>query len=498
METNRTRKTNAKVTAPAINLNYGKVPPHAFDIEQAILGAILLVKDAFEETIDIIKTTDCFYSEAHQKIFLAMVELNQASQPIDILTVKEQLRKKGQLEMVGDTYYLTVLTNSVVSSANLESHCKIVVQKYFQRAMIQICGLTLNEAYEDSGDAFEIIDSHEKKLTELSVSRSLNRITTIEGELVQAVKRIESRRNTEDHVTGIPSGFRDLDTVTHGWQSTDLIILAARPAVGKTAFALNLARNAALHPRKPVPVALFSLEMSTGQLIERLISAESEIFLEKIATGRLEEREMEQIFYLGIQKLADTRIFFDDTPALNVFELRAKCRRLKRVNDIGLIIIDYLQLMSGVDSKGNREQEISTISRGLKGLAKELKVPIIALSQLSREVEKRKGEGFMPKLSDLRESGAIEQDADMVMFMYRPEYHDINQNQMGESTSGETHIRIAKHRNGKLETIKLTAKLAIQKFVPFEAGFPAPELGGSFKSIGSRSFYEKNDDDITF
>jgi replicative DNA helicase len=254
--------------------------------------------------------------------------------------------------------------------------------------------------------------------------------------------------------------------------------LAARPSVGKTAFALNLAKNAALHASKPTPVAFLSLEMSASQLVQRILSAESEIWLEKIARGKLEEHEMKQLYAKGIQKLAQAPIFIDDTAALNIFEFRAKCRRLKNKHNVGLIIIDYLQLMSGTgeNRNSNREQEISRISRDLKSLAKELSVPIIALSQLSREVEKRKEGNKMPQLSDLRESGAIEQDADMVMFLYRPEYYDITSNEMGESNKGETHVRIAKHRNGSLETVKLRALLHIQKFIE--------ETGSDFAGIG--------------
>jgi replicative DNA helicase len=279
----------------------------------------------------------------------------------------------------------------------------------------------------------------------------------------------------------VPSGFPTLDKITYGWQPTDLIILAARPAVGKTAFALNLARNAALNATKPTGVAFFSLEMSSAQLVQRILSAESEIWLEKISRGKMEDYEMKQLYAKGIQKLAQAPIFIDDTAALNIFELRAKCRRLKNKHDIGLIIIDYLQLMSGASGgkNTNREQEISQISRGLKQLAKELQVPIIALSQLSRAVETRKDGNKMPQLSDLRESGAIEQDADMVMFIYRPEYYDITANEMGESNKGETHVRIAKHRNGSLETIKLKALLHIQKFTEFEGDdFSGLGMGG--------------------
>jgi replicative DNA helicase len=284
----------------------------------------------------------------------------------------------------------------------------------------------------------------------------------------------------------VPSGFNTLDRITYGWQPTDLIILAARPSVGKTAFALNLARNAALHATKATPIAFFSLEMSASQLVQRILSAESEIHLEKISRGKLEEHEMKQLYAKGITRLTQAPIFIDDSAALNIFELRAKCRRLKNKHDVGLIIIDYLQLMSGTgdNRNGNREQEISKISRDLKGLAKELQVPIIALSQLSREVEKRKEGNKMPQLSDLRESGAIEQDADMVMFLYRPEYYDITANEFGESNRGETHVRIAKHRNGSLETIKLRALLHIQKFVDDEGSdFNGLPSGGNWKPV---------------
>jgi replicative DNA helicase len=306
--------------------------------------------------------------------------------------------------------------------------------------------------------------------------------------LMNTIKRIDDMRSRQEDVTGVPSGYPRLDQVTFGWQNSDLIILAARPSVGKTAFALNLARNAALHPTKPTGVALFSLEMSSSQLVQRMLSAESEIWLEKIARGRLEEHEMQQLYKKGIQRLTKAPMFIDDTAALNIFELRAKCRRLKSKHNIGLIIIDYLQLMTGGgDNKNsNREQEISTISRNLKGLAKELQVPIIALSQLSRDVEKRKDGAKIPMLSDLRESGAIEQDADMVMFLYRPEYYDISANEFGESNKGETHVRIAKHRNGSLENIKLRALLHIQKFIELEENDEGGGLGmaqGKMKRI---------------
>lgn len=482
---NRDRKPRRKTPLDLSTMVYGKVPPQAKDLEEAVLGAIMLEKGAFDTVIEILKP-ECFYVDAHQRIFKAMQSLANKSQPIDILTVVEELRFKEELDLVGGPYFVTKLTNSVVSSANIEAHSRIILQKFIQRELIRISGEIITDAYEDSTDVFDLLDQAESKMYEVTSKHLKNNYESIDSVLVKTIQRIEDLRHRNEDITGVPSGFPSLDRVTYGWQSTDLIILAARPAVGKTAFALNLARNAALHPTKPTGVAVFSLEMSAGQLVQRILSAESEIWLEKIARGKMEEHEMKQLYAKGIQRLAQAPIFIDDTAALNIFELRAKCRRLKSINNIGLIIIDYLQLMSGTgDRNSNREQEISTISRSLKGLAKELQVPIIALSQLSREVEKRKDGNKMPQLSDLRESGAIEQDADMVCFIYRPEYYDVTSNEMGESNKGETHIRIAKHRNGSLETIKLRAMLHIQKFQDEEGGgeFGGPNMPGSWKPV---------------
>ncbi|MGH2552927.1 MAG: replicative DNA helicase, partial [Chitinophagaceae bacterium] len=466
---------------------YGKVPPQAKDLEEAVLGAIMLEKSAFDTIVEILKP-ECFYVEAHQRIFMAMQSLSNKSQPIDILTVAEELRFKEELEMVGGPYYVTKLTNAVVSSANIETHARIILQKFIQRELIRISGEIIGDAYEDSTDVFDLLDDAESKLFEITNNHLRKNFDTIDSVLVKTIQRIEDLRHKNEDITGVPSGFPSLDRVTYGWQNTDLIILAARPAVGKTAFALNLARNAVMHPGKATPVALFSLEMSAGQLVQRILAAESEIWLEKIARGKLEEHEMKQLYARGIQRLSQAPLFIDDTPALNIFELRAKCRRLKNKHDIGLIIIDYLQLMSGTSENrnSNREQEISNISRNLKALAKELNVPIIALSQLSRAVETRsagKDGNKMPQLSDLRESGAIEQDADMVMFLYRPEYYDITSNEMGESNRGETIVRIAKHRNGMLDTIKLRALLHIQKFTEDEGGLGGTGLPGNWKPV---------------
>ena len=466
---NKERTQRRKSAVDLGTMVYGKIPPQAKELEEAVLGAIMLEKDAFDNVVEILKP-ECFYVEAHQRIFKAMQGLANKSQPIDILTVAEELRSREELEMVGGPYYVTRLTNMVVSSANIVAHSRIILQKFIQRELIRISGEIIGDAYEDSTDVFDLLDDAESKLFEITNNHLRKNFDSIDSVLVKTIQRIEDMRHRNEDITGVPSGYASLDRVTYGWQQTDLIILAARPAVGKTAFALNLARNAALSVSKSTPVAFFSLEMSAGQLVQRILAAESEIWLEKIARGKMEEHEMKQLYARGIQKLSQAPIFIDDTPALNIFELRAKCRRLKNKHNIGLIIIDYLQLMSGTNENkgGNREQEISNISRNLKALSKELAVPIIALSQLSREVEKRKEGNKMPQLSDLRESGAIEQDADLVMFLYRPEYYDITTNEMGENNRGETHVRIAKHRNGSLETIKLRALLHIQKFTEDE------------------------------
>ncbi len=485
---NKDRKTRRKSGPLELGtMMYGKVPPQAKDLEEAVLGAIMLEKSAFDTVVEILKP-ECFYVEANQRIFRSMQGLQQKNSPIDLLTVVEELKFREELDLVGGPYYVTRLTNAVVSSANIEAHSRIILQKFIQRELIRISGEIIGDAYEDSTDVFDLLDEAETKLFEITNNHLRRDYASIDTILVKTISRIEDLRSRQDDITGVPTGFATLDRITYGWQSTDLIVLAARPSVGKTAFALNLARNAALHPTKPTVVGFFSLEMSAGQLVQRILSAESEIWLEKIARGRLEEHEMKQLYKKGIERLASAPIHIDDSAALNIFELRAKCRRLKNKHNVGLIIIDYLQLMSGTgeNRNSNREQEISRISRDLKGLAKELQVPILALSQLSREVEKRKEGNKMPQLSDLRESGAIEQDADMVIFMYRPEYYDITSNELGESNKGETHVRIAKHRNGQLATLKLKALLHIQKFVEdddVDLNGQQPS-GGSWKPVG--------------
>ena len=479
---NKDRKRR-KTSIDMSTMVYGKVPPQAKELEEAVLGAIMLEKSAFDTVTEIVKP-ECFYVDANKIIYEAMQGLQQKSMPIDILTVVEELKMREQLDAVGGPYYVTKLTNSVVSTANIDAHARIVLQKFIQRELIRISGEIIGDAYEDSTDVFDLLDESETKMFNITNNYLKKNFEDIGNVLAKTINRIDELRTKTDDISGVPSGFKTLDRVTYGWQPTDLIILAARPSVGKTALALNLARNAALHPTKPIPVGFFSLEMGASQLVQRILSAESEIKMEKISRGKLENHEYEQLLSKGIKKLEVAPIFIDDTAALNIFEFRAKARRLVNKHNVGLIIIDYLQLMSGIGDRGsNREQEISNISRNLKALAKELNVPIIALSQLSRAVETRK-ESKMPQLSDLRESGAIEQDADMVIFIYRPEYYEVMNNENGESTHGETLLRIAKHRNGSLETIKLRAKLDIQKFEEWEGESGINGLGSNWKPVG--------------
>jgi replicative DNA helicase len=457
----RNRKPNVDT------LVYGKVPPQAPELEEAVLGASMLEKDTFAQVLEIIQSEECFYVDAHQKIYAAMRRLFDKGTPVDLLTITEELRKTNELEIVGGAYYLTRLTMSVLSSAHVEAHARIVMEKFIQRELIRISGSVISDAYEDSTDVFDLLDKAESGLYEITDKHLRKNFRSLQDVLVKTMNEIDENRNKTDDITGVPSGFAALDRLTAGWQKTDLIILAARPSVGKTAFALNLAMNAAMNPGKAFPVAVFSLEMGAGQIVKRMLSAVSEVHMEAITRGKMAEHEFIQMTQRMV-KLSQAKIFLDDQAALNIFELRAKARRLKQKHDIQMILIDYLQLMqASVDKSGNREQEISKISRDLKALAKELEVPIIALSQLNRSVETRK-ESKVPQLSDLRESGAIEQDADLVMFLYRPEYHGIHNDAMGETIEGETQIHIAKHRNGSTGMEKVRFIKEYQKFVDME------------------------------
>ncbi len=441
----------------------GKLPPQAVEIEEAVLGALMLERDALTNVIEILKPQS-FYKDSNKTIFEAIVQLFNNSEPVDIKTVVHQLRKNGQLELVGGAYYVSELTTKVNSAANIEYHARIIAEQSIKRELIRISSEIQSDAYEDTMDVFKLLDKAEQSLFDISESHIRKNYDKMSTLLHQAIEEIEKKKDRKDGLTGVPSGFTALDRVTSGWQPSDLVIIAARPGMGKTAFVVSAMRNAAVDHKKPV--AIFSLEMSSIQLVNRLISAEAELESDKIKRGDMADYEWEQLLH-KTSRLSDAPIFIDDTPALSILELRAKSRRLVAQHGVSLIIIDYLQLMSGDASKsggGNREQEIASISRALKGIAKELNIPVIALSQLSRAVETRGGDK-RPQLSDLRESGSIEQDADMVMFLYRPEYYGMTQDENGMPLNGVGEVIIAKHRNGKLEDVRLKF---IGKFTKFE------------------------------
>ena len=487
------RRTGLKKTDIGQQVELGKLQPQAVELEEAVLGALMLEKNAITIVSDILKP-ESFYKESHQQIFSVIKTLFSNAQPIDILTVTAELRKQGILDVVGGAYYITSLTNRVASAANIEYHARIIAQKFIQRELIRISTEIQRESFEESADAFELLDSAERKLFEVSqgnIKRDYKQMNQI---VRDAIRDIEGLKDKQGGLTGIPSGFTKLDRITSGFQKSDLVILAARPGMGKTAMVLSVARNASLLSEKPRAIAIFSLEMSNKQLVTRMISGESEISGEKLKKGTLAAHEWEQL-NTKVARLSEAPIFIDDTPALSVFELRSKCRRLKEQNNIEMIIIDYLQLMRGDDSNnknGNREQEVSYISRSLKALAKELDVPVIALAQLSRASEKR-GATAIPMLSDLRESGSIEQDADMVMFIYRPEYYGITEFEDGSSTHGVAELHIAKHRNGSLDQVRLRFVHEFTKFKDLEehdfGGMDMPSFtnndAGGFGNMGT-------------
>ncbi len=440
-------------SAQVISLEKGKLPPQAIDLEEVVLGAMMIDKKGVDEVIDIL-SADVFYKQQHQHIFEAIHLLFENSEPVDLLTVASQLKKNATLEAAGGEFYLVQLTQKVSSSAHIEFHARIILQKYIQRSLIKISNEIIEESYDETTDVFDLLDTAESKLYEITQGNIKRSSETAQQLVIQAKKKIQEIANREG-LSGIPSGFDKVDKLTSGWQPSDLIIIAARPGMGKTALTLSMARNVAVEHN--IPVAFFSLEMSSVQLITRLISSETGLSSEKLRTGNLEKHEWEQL-NVKVNGLEKAPLFIDDTPSLSIFDLRAKARRLSSQHGIKLIMIDYLQLMTagGSQKGGNREQEISTISRNLKALAKELNVPVIALSQLSRAVETRGG-SKRPLLSDLRESGAIEQDADIVSFIYRPEYYKIEEwdDEERSPTEGQGEFIVAKHRNGGLDEIRL-------------------------------------------
>lgn len=455
--------SKSKLIPRDLSESLGKLPPQARDLEEAVLGALMLEKNALNAVVEFLKP-EHFYVEAHKEIYSAIIELFKASEPVDMRTVVNQLRKNGKLELVGGAYIIAELTAKVSSAANIEYHARVIIEMAIKRDLIRIASQIHHDAYEDSTDVFELLDKTEQSVFEISDSNLKKNYDNMRNLMARAIQELQVLKDHKDGLTGVPSGFTALDRITSGWQKSDLVIIAARPGMGKTAFVVSALRNAAVDFK--IPVAIFSLEMASVQLVNRMISAEAELEGEKIKKGNLADHEWAQLVH-KTSRLSSAPIFIDDTPALSILELRAKCRRLKAEHNVSLIVIDYLQLMRG-EQGGNREQEIASISRALKGIAKELNVPVLALSQLSRGVETRGGDK-RPQLSDLRESGSIEQDADIVMFLYRPEYYKITVDEEGLPTQGMGEVIVAKHRNGSTGTAKLKFIGKFTKFADFDA-----------------------------
>ncbi|WP_299677774.1 replicative DNA helicase [uncultured Tenacibaculum sp.] len=465
-----------------VNLEKGKLPPQALDLEEAVLGAMMTDKKGIDEVIDILHP-EAFYDKRHQEIYAAVYALFQNSEPIDLLTVSNQLRKEGKLEIAGGDFYIIGLTQKVASSAHIEFHSRIILEKFIQRKLISISSEIIESAYDETTDVFDLLDDAEGKLFEVTQGNLKKGAENAQSLVQQAINKIQEISNKEG-MSGLATGFTKLDALTSGWQPTDLIIIAARPGMGKTAFVISMAKNMAIDFNHGV--ALFSLEMSSVQLITRMISSETGLTSEKLRKGNLEPHEWEQL-NVKVKKLSDAPIYIDDTPALSIFDLRAKARRLVSQHDVKILIIDYLQLMTAGGAGGNREQEISMISRNLKALAKELDVPVIALSQLSRSVETRGG-SKRPLLSDLRESGAIEQDADIVSFIFRPEYYGMTEWDDDDHSpcEGQGEFIVAKHRNGGLDNIRLKFTGHLAKFSDLEEGFSS-EFQSSMNTFESGS-----------
>ncbi|RRD02183.1 replicative DNA helicase [Prevotella sp. OH937_COT-195] len=450
-----------KNTSP-IDSVYGHLQPQALDAERVVLGALMIDKDAFSMISDTLRP-ETLYEPRNQKIFRAIQSLSMEEKPIDIITVTDQLAKDGVLEEVGGPGYILELSSKVVSSANIVYHSHILAQKYIARQLISFASVIETKAFDESQDIDELMQEAEGSLFEISQKNLKQDYTQIEPVVKQALEQLTKAAENEGGLTGIPTGYDKLDDITSGWQPSDLIIIAGRPAMGKTSFALSLAKNIVMDYQ--IPAAFFSLEMSNVQLVNRLLSNVCEISGKKILNGQIDDEEWKRIDK-NIGKMQVAPLYIDDTPGMSIFELRTKARRLVREKNVKILMIDYLQLMNANGARfGSRQEEVSTISRSLKGLAKELDIPIIALSQLNRSVENREGnEGKRPQLSDLRESGAIEQDADMVIFVHRPEYYHINQDDHGRDLRGKAQIIIAKHRKGETKDVLLNFRGEFTRF----------------------------------
>ena len=442
-------------------MELGKIPPHDIEAEQAVIGSMLTDSDAVMAAVEKLRE-DSFYREDNKLIFEAIVNLYNRSEPVDLVTVKDELSSMGNFEKVGGFEYLASLPDKVPTTANVQKYIKIVEEKSILRNLIKTANEIIELGYNPTEDVEDIMDGAEKKIFDIMQSKNTKSYTPIKDVLVESFTNLEKLYNQKQHVTGVPTQFYDLDDKTAGLHGSELILVAARPAMGKTAFALNIATNAAL--RANVPVAIFSLEMSKDQLVNRMLCSEAMVDSNKVRTGKLDEEDWTKLAE-AIGPLSEAGVYIDDTPGISVMEIRTKCRKLKMEKNIGLVVIDYLQLISGSNKRnGSREQEISEISRSLKILAKELNVPVIALSQLSRAVEQRPD--HRPMLSDLRESGAIEQDADIVMFLYRDDYYNED-----SEKKNIAEVIIAKHRGGSTGTVDLGWLGSYTKFVNLERRF---------------------------
>ncbi len=487
-KTSKNNRRNKPAHEPEVVSEFGKIQPQDTKIEEAVLGALMLEKDAYALVNDILKP-ECFYDPANKVVYEAIQNLGVQEKPIDMLTVTEQLRNDGTLEQAGGPLRISELTAGVSSAANIEYHAHIIAQKYLARELISFSSKIQTMAFDETIDVYDLMQEAEGKLFELSKSSMKRDVTQIDPVINDAIAKIQEASNRDSGLSGLETGYHELDKMTSGWQNSDLIIIAARPAMGKTAFVLSMAKNMAVDYNQPV--AIFSLEMSNIQLVNRLISNVCEIPGDKIKSGQLSQNEWDKLM-TRIKALYASKIYVDDTPSLSIFELRSKARRLVKEHDVKIIIIDYLQLMNATGMKfGSREQEVSTISRSLKQLAKELNIPIIALSQLNRSVETRTeegGRGKRPQLSDLRESGAIEQDADIVCFIHRPEYYTHSDvDAQGNNIKGLAEFIIAKHRSGAVGDVKMHFTKDLARFENWETEFNYSSATYESK-IGSSDF----------
>ena len=478
-------KKGNKTSVRAFDKNYGHMQPQAVDIEKVVLGALMIDKDAFSMVSETLRP-ETFYEPRHQKIYNAIQALSVNENPVDIMTVVDELKREGTIDEVGGAPYIVELSSHVASSAHIEYHARILAQKFLARQLISYASIVETKAFDETVDVDELMQEAEGSLFELSQRNMKKDYTQIDPVITKAVQILQKASANAGGLTGVPTGFEGLDEKTSGWQASDLVIIAGRPAMGKTSFALSLAKNIAVDYK--VPIAFFSLEMNNVQLVNRLISNVCEISGSKMLNGQLAEDEWSRLDN-KLRLLHGAPLYIDDTPGLSIFELRTKARRLVREKGVKIIMIDYLQLMNANGMRfGSRQEEVSKISQSLKGLAKELDIPILALSQLNRTVENREGlEGKRPQLSDLRESGAIEQDADMVLFVHRPEYYHIYADEKGNDLRGMAQIIIAKHRKGATGTVTLSFRGEFTRFQdPDKSAVSPAEPPVGSEIIGSR------------